>query len=504
MNTVNSNGVSIRLASQSLLYSLGKFGTGLLALVTTPILTRYLSLEEYGILGLMGSVAGFMGYLFHLNASVLFGNDYVTAKSDAERRLVLSTMYFFGLVNSLVWGVLALTQSDLLSSAILNAAGYSVYVRVTVLTSMFVSMNVVVISFLQMSQRVLLYSYISFASAAANGLLMVIALIFFHVTLIQLMWIGVFVSSGTAIWYFWTIHTEIRPAFSFNHAWEIVRLGIPTIGHAMAHWVLTSLDLIFLQRFSTTTDVGLYSFAYKFGFLMHILAYGFAAAWGPHLTKTLARKSEPEEQSWLIVRPYKLALAVLSSLGLALTLFVPEAFYLLGPVEYSAAMPAVPWIILGHLFLILYYGIVNVPQFVKNHRYLPLTTGSAAICNALLNWWLIPRFGMIAAAMTTAVSYAFLFATTLILARLSMRVPIPNLLGLLTIAVQVIVFVVVTSFTDIRAFSLFSMFIRAAAILTSFGIAFFLMFPGTEGVYLVSSLCSTLRSQKQIQISALK
>jgi O-antigen/teichoic acid export membrane protein len=479
-----------RLAGQSFLYGLGSIGNRVLGFVTTPIITRCLTLQDYGVLGLMRSVGSIMGIIFPFNAGVLFPNDYVRAKSADERRLVLSTMYFFQLLSIIFFGVIALQLSESIASYVLKEPQYSIYVKITTIGTMLASARGVAVGYLQMTQRVGTYSLITFLSGAAGSLLTIFALLIWHVNLVQLMWLGVATQIFSSGCYFWVMRKDLILKLSLRHIREIFRLGIPTFGHAFAQWVLGSLDMILLQRLSTKTDVGLYSFAYRFAFLMNIFVYGFSASWQPHMANSLAAQSDMKDFDRLIAKPCKVAILLLSSLGLGLAFFGPEVTLILAPKRYLDALPAIPLIMLAQLFSALYFTVSTIPHYMKKNKYLPLTTGSAALTNALLNWWLIPRHGMMGAAVSATVSFAVLYGTTLILANLSLRVPLPHIRNLLTISAHAAVYILFVYFIAVQPLSLFSMLCRAIAVVIAFGISLLIMFPRSECIELAGSTFS--------------
>jgi len=70
----------------------------------------------------------------------------------------------------------------------------------------------------------------------------------------------------------------------------------------------------------------------------------------------------------------------------------------------------VPWVVLGCFFMGLYFTPMSILQFISgNTKPIPFCTGIAAGTNIALNLWLIPRYGMIVAAITTAFSYFVMF-----------------------------------------------------------------------------------------------
>lgn len=488
-----------RLAGQSFLYGLGSIGNRVLGFVTTPILTRCLTLQDYGVLGLMRSVGSILGVVFPFNAGVLFPNDYVRARSDGERRLVLSTMYFFQLLSIVFWGVIALQLSESIASNILKEPQYSIYVKITTIGTMFASARGVAVGYLQMTQRVGTYSLITFVCSAIGSMLTICALLIWRVNLMQLMWLGVATQVLASSCYVWVMRKDLIVRLSLRYVREIFRLGIPTFGHALAQWVIGSLDMILLQRLSTKAELGLYSFATRFGFLMNIFVYGFSASWQPHIASSLARQSDMKDFDRTIVRPCKVAILLLSSLGLGLAFFGPETTLVLAPRRYLDALPAIPLIVLAQLFSALYYTVSTIPHYMKKNKYLPLTTGSAALANALLNWWLIPRHGMMGAAISMVVSYAVLYGATLILANFSLRVPIPNVRNLLTISAHAAVYIVFHCFITVRPLSFVSMLCRAIAVVIAFGISLLIMFPRSECIELAgAALCYVMKMASKL------
>ena len=58
----------------------------------------------------------------------------------------------------------------------------------------------------------------------------------------------------------------------------------------------------------------------------------------------------------------------------------------------------------------LYFFVGSPIFYFKRTKVLPIITGTAAVLNILLNYFLIPKYGAIAAAWTTLASYGFMLA----------------------------------------------------------------------------------------------
>ena len=99
----------------------------------------------------------------------------------------------------------------------------------------------------------------------------------------------------------------------------------------------------------------------------------------------------------------------------ALMLISPELIRLLSaPGYWESRYVAVP-IVLSMYFAFLYILPAGVEYYLKKTQYIAAGTMAVAVLNVLLNALCIPRFGYVAAAYTTMVSYAlyYLFHTLL-------------------------------------------------------------------------------------------
>ncbi|MDG2005640.1 MAG: polysaccharide biosynthesis C-terminal domain-containing protein, partial [Novosphingobium sp.] len=85
-----------------------------------------------------------------------------------------------------------------------------------------------------------------------------------------------------------------------------------------------------------------------------------------------------------------------------------ELMFLLGGESFRVALPIVPVVIMaqGAMFLATIYA--SYAFFRKRTGLISMATLSAAAINVVLNIWLIPIYGYVAAAWTTWASYLLL------------------------------------------------------------------------------------------------
>ena len=201
-----------------------------------------------------------------------------------------------------------------------------------------------------------------------------------------------------------------RPRVRREYARYGLRFGLPLIPHDLSRIVLSQFDRIMIAQSVGDAQAGLFSFACNLGLPIEVLTTSIDTAWCPWLFERL------REGDYARIRRRAFDIAMLMSVGAsALMLISPELIRLLSaPGYWESRYVAVP-IVLSMYFAFLYILPAGVEYYLKKTQYIAAGTMAVALLNVLLNALCIPRFGYVAAAYTTMVSYAlyYLFHTLL-------------------------------------------------------------------------------------------
>jgi len=181
-------------------------------------------------------------------------------------------------------------------------------------------------------------------------------------------------------------------------------ISVPLIPHHLAGSVLSQFDRIMINKYAGAADTGLYSLAYSYALILSVIWSSFNQAWIPWFYEKM--KLNRIDEIKVFVKPYIITF-VIAFIGMV---FVgPEALRILGPEEYWSGKWIIPPVLLGILFQFVYSLYVNIEFYFKKTSFIPMGTVAAAIINVALNYIFIPRYGYIAAAYTTLIGYLFLF-----------------------------------------------------------------------------------------------
>lgn len=203
--------------------------------------------------------------------------------------------------------------------------------------------------------------------------------------------------------------------------------GFPVSAAMILALVLASSDRFMIAFFLNEASVGAYHAAYSLSNrTLDIMFLWLGAAGGPAMVMALERggrealAAAAREQVSTI-----LLITMPAAAGLALVAR-PLAEVMVGEGLRDAAAQVTPWIALAAFFggLATHYLL---QAFTLGHRTKLLLLASCVplVANLSLNLTLIPNYGLIGAAWSTAATYAFAAAAYWTLGRRAMPLPIP-------------------------------------------------------------------------------
>ncbi len=395
-----------RLGRLSAIYAAGDILTRGAALLLLPIYTRSLSPADYGIVGVTEMLKQVLNMLLSLGAAGAVIRFHATITDEPERRRTLSMLWLLLFLVSGLGSLALLTFGRPLLEALFAQVDVDRYIR-----------PAVIIAFLNSAFLVIPQSL--FRAREQAGLYVAFSLGIFSSTNLAIIWQvvlhdggaegylkGQLIGSGlmALIAALWLVRqVDLRPAW--HAARPLLIYGLPLVPHFVAHWALGLSDRLILERFVSLSDLGVYTLAYQIGMVAQLLVQSVSNALLPMFGRAAIDSSEwdrlPRIATYVV---FVDALAVL-----ALALAAPTLIRMATPPAYHAAGHLAVPILLGYLA----FGMYTLPMGLLSQTFgrtgkIPLLTLSAAGVNIGLNLWLVPRFGIWAAAYNSLVGYVVL------------------------------------------------------------------------------------------------
>jgi len=215
---------------------------------------------------------------------------------------------------------------------------------------------------------------------------------------------------------------ETGLSFSTAVTRKLIAFGAPLVIWDIGSFVLHFSDRYFLRAYDSLAGVGIYSLSYKLAMLISLFVSGpFTNIWVPKALE-IERREGAGAVAVLgsIVHYYNL---VLVTVAVGVSLFASDVIRLVTGPEFHAAGRPVPMLALA-MVLFGYRGIAQVGALIRERSDLVAkSTIVAAVSVIGLNMLLIPRWGVMGAAVATALAFGLEFV---LMRRFSMRVyPLP-------------------------------------------------------------------------------
>jgi len=401
------------------IYAPSQFLPALTAFITTPILTRLFPPDEYGYYSLASSTASFLLALAvsGIGSSVIrfFPLNKVRGTLDV---FIATVSVFTGALISIitVFSFLILFFfKAFIPPALIQFFPIIILIFVAQsITSVFMAAE----RAQEHSGSFTTFQLLTYYGSLGLGLLLVIV---GGLRIEGLLW-GAFIANIVLLPFLIFLATKgigIHPLlFQFTDAVQIWEYGWPLALGNVAMWGLRVSDLFIISSFRSERDVGLYSVSYNISSkTIDLLVSLFLLAVGPLIIRTWETEGlEATEKALTMITRVYLILCLPASVGL--TILASPFVALLTTPDYYEGAKIVGFVVFSSfawgLSFIASMGITTVKR--KTHS-LAANQIIAASVHIGLQMFLVPRFGYIAAAISTLIGYTVL----LILQTLSSR-----------------------------------------------------------------------------------
>jgi O-antigen/teichoic acid export membrane protein len=199
----------------------------------------------------------------------------------------------------------------------------------------------------------------------------------------------------------------------FKNIREYLSFGLPIIPSNLSYWIVDSSDRYVIGILLGTAFVGYYAPGYTLGNIILMILSPFTTLLPAVLVSYYEENKINEIKVYLTYSlKYFLLIAIPSAFGLSV-LSKPILLILTTPEIAINGYLVTPFVTLSALLFGIYGIIVNLLVLKKKTRITGIIWVIAAILNLCLNILFVPYFGILGAAAVTLFTYAIAFILTL-------------------------------------------------------------------------------------------
>jgi O-antigen/teichoic acid export membrane protein len=384
-----------------------------------PILTRYLSPADYGIVSMFGVLVSFVAPFTGLSLHGAIARMYYEKEKVDIKEYITNSIYI--LISSTILVSIVFFLFSSIIARIFSVPSQLLWIVVVVSFSQFITR--IVLTLWQVQVKPIQYGIYQISQTALNMILSIILVVFVGLTwkgrvYAQLITLIIFVLIG-----FIVLLKNNWLKFRINIAYikHALGFGVPLIPHALSGVIMTMTDRIFITNMVGIETTGVYTVGYQIGMIINLLAISFNQAYVPWLYSKL--KENIEEMKFKIVKLTYGYFAAILLLAIGLSLGAPLFLRFFVGKEFNQSSIYVTWIALGYAFNGMYLMIVNYIFYEQKNSILAMVTFATATFNVILNYFFIKEFGAIGAAQATTVIYATKFIVVWILSSKVHKMP---------------------------------------------------------------------------------
>ena len=376
------------------------------------LLGRVLGPRAYGLYALgvsMISVVRPIGSLGLNRGAMRLGAVYRGEGNRARVKGVILSSLGISLVSTLFFSVILFSLAGIISEHLFNKPDLTYVLKIFALTLPFYMFTGVATSVARSFRRIDYEQAVTICQSLLNlGLVGLAFLLGYRLAgaMYGLLMAGVLVS-GVGFYFLWKTFPEIgsglRPSYEIR---RLLSISLPMAFVTVAYVLLNYIDRFMLGYFRTEQDVGIYNAAAFFAAQMPLFINAINPIFSPVVADLHNKERYPEIESlyktvtrWILMATLPLFI---------LFLFFPTHIMGIFGAEYKVGSVALT--ILSIAFLI---GAGTGPGGQILHmrgkqNIDALNNVALIIVNVLLNLWLIPPYGILGAAIVTAIGLVLL------------------------------------------------------------------------------------------------
>jgi O-antigen/teichoic acid export membrane protein len=395
-----------KIFTDSLIYTVLPKVSFIASILILPWVTPYLTLEDYGIYGLLMAYITIFQIVMVLGQNILLQNSFFTYKSNYKMiwKRSFAIMVLGGLISCIIFGFILyfILQGKLNGNASIIYMLVSIYFLLS-------PIDTIVINYYVLKEKSLSYAY----GAALSGLITTLVVLI-TIKYLRLGYMGWVISLPVTVIISCLYYSrrilfieKIIPQFNFNLRFfkKSMRIGLPLTPHQLSLYILGISDRILLEYFKVPIkSLGYYSQGYNMGSQGNIITNGIFQALSKKIQEGFRASDEASRnfiRKLIIIVP-----VIISVIFFLASLWMKEVFMILfkNP-ELRQAYPVSIVVISSYMFWSL-YTFFTYPLSIKNKTFsVSKISLTAAIFNIIGNIIFIPYFGIWAALGVTYVSY---------------------------------------------------------------------------------------------------
>lgn len=434
---MNSTG---QLIKNTTIYAIGDIIPKLFGFITFPILTKSLDPDEYGILNYINSIDVFIVAAGLLCLNTYYLVYYYKVGDEKEQRKLLGNLSTFIIVNYLLLSAIIFVFGPKLFKLIGSNVDFYPYIAIGIITAFFSILTTLPSALYRVRENPAPLTILNVIRGFVVMGFTIISVYLFKPSAVNVLWARFAATAIFGVIFFVITMQNADFIVNIPQLKHALKFSLPLVPATLATYLYSMFDKIFIDKYLTLSDLGVYSTAMTLAFMLNIVSYGAYKAFEPHFFKTYG--SSGFDQSFAKVRNLLLFVVLIG--GLFISGFSAEFLKVFTSEKYETANLYVPVLTLGAIasaMALMYSTIVTAREKTKISAAITIIGALSAIVMDVI---FLRIGGIWAAAFISMFSYVFLCYGNMLFS----HVKVEHLRPLMAVAIMALSTAIMTFFVS--------------------------------------------------------
>lgn len=408
------------LLKNSFVYTMGDILNKSIPFLMLPIITRYLTPEDYGTISLFVVLVSIFSVFIGLSVHGAINVNFFQMQKSELKVFIGNCLIILHVSTFILLICLYLFKSMIVERLSIGVD----WIVLAIVISFAQFLTIINLLLWMVEQRPKQYSIYQISQTFIIALLSIILIVGFGMG-----WKGQIIANAIGVVVFSAISFLIiikRGYILFRpnkyHIRAALKFGIPLIPHQLASWIKIGADRMVLLSILGMTAIGIYAVSYQIGMVISVIAAAFNKAWSPYLFKVLSSNPSRENQKKIVLFTY-IYFALIFIFALIFT-YISELLipFFLGD-QFINSTQYILYFALAFAFEGMYFMMTNYIFYTKKTYILSYITFATSILHLGLLYVFVNINGILGAAQASMVSFAITFFATWALANNVYKMP---------------------------------------------------------------------------------
>jgi len=388
-------------------YTIGNLFVRSVSFLLLPLYSNLISTEEFGRYSLVMSLYAIIAVFYQSGLQSALSKYYLEEENESRRKEIFSTIINAAGLIGITLSIIIFILSGWIALEATGTAGYSGLIRIIFASLFFETITFITLHLLrtkELARKVVVYS--SF-SAVVNLIFNIYLVYFLKLGIFGIIWAQLVTSVSLFFILLPFLRDSYMPRMRTDMLKTFLTFSYPLVIAGLLSAAVEVIDRFIIDHFLGKSEVGIYSFAYRIALVMNIFVMSLRGAWTPYSIRIYNAGNYSEEFGKSLTKIVGVSLLIFLSVSIFIDdLFTLNfsGFFLFNP-QYRGGIEIIPVVLASYIFsaVVTYYSVY--PYVSGKSIHFLVSDLIALVINIVLNFWLIPLYGIMGAAAATFFSY---------------------------------------------------------------------------------------------------